>query len=451
MAETVAPEIQSPGQVVWSLPADPVLTGALADAGFEIVSEGAAVHVIPDATDLRPISPFGARRIVVIAPDGSAERALEAGAFRVLRSPLDPEMLVVQVQRATTDWHRARRMLLQEAVVAQVQDLVLATDMDGQVIFTNTAALRLLGQSHQGLVGLHIDTILDGAADAPEGEGVEFEVLQDGQTRWVRGTWREIQDPRGQLIARLMVAQDVTRERSLRQDLVRSGALAELGMLAAEVAHEVNNPATYLMANLSILRGDLQAGTLDVDQAAELVEECLDGVNRITDIVRRMRSLASGHSDQTRTLMDIGLVVRDATRIAGLRVKYKAELYIHDAVMPQVIGSRKRIGQVVLNLVVNAADALGGQIDPMPRIDVSLGQDETFAWVDVRDNGSGVPEKMRETIFEAFVTSKSDGEGTGLGLAVSSIIAEEHGGRLELCRHEGQGAWFRLWLPLPSQ
>jgi C4-dicarboxylate-specific signal transduction histidine kinase len=443
--------MQSPGRVVWSLPPDPALTGALIGAGFEIVSEGAAVQVVADTEQLRPSGPFGPRRIVVIAPDGSAERALEAGAFRVLRSPLDPESLVVQVQRATTDWHRARRMVLQQAVVARVHDLVVATDMDGQVVFANAAFVRTLGQSTQSLIGVHIDTILQGAADAPEDEMVQYEVTQDVQTLWVKGAWQQVRDPRDQMIARLLVARDFTREHSLRQDLVRSGALAELGMLAAEVAHEVNNPATYLMTNLSILRDDLQAGTLDVVQAAELVDECLDGVNRITDIVRRMRSLASGHSDQTQTMIDLSWVIRDACRIAGLRVKYKAELHIHDAVMPEVLGSRKRIGQVVLNLVVNAADALGGQIDPMPRIDVSLGQDESFAWVDVRDNGPGVPEKMREQMFEAFVTSKSEEGGTGLGLAVSSIIAEEHGGRLELCRHDGQGAWFRLWLPLPSQ
>jgi len=440
-------------QVAWMLPSAPELTAAIEAAGFELVSgDQAAVVISDDRASTGSGSPFGPRRIVVIDADASADPVLESGPFRVLRRPLDPDLLLAQVRRAAAAWHRARRLLLQSAIVGRVTDLVVATDGDGRVIFVNEGLVRTLGVSATELVGQDIDVLFPGANGAPEDESVGYTLEQVEGARWVQGVWQLVRDLEDQPLARLFVGRDVTRERSLSQDLVRSGALAELGMMAAEVAHEVNNPATYLMTNLSILRDDLQGDTLDTVQAAELVDECLDGVTRITDIVRRIRSLATSHADEALdSSVDLSWVVRDACRIAGLRVKYKAELHIHDAVMPAVRGSAKRIGQVVLNLVVNAADALGGQIDPLPRIDLTLGQDETHAWIDVRDNGPGVPDAMSGRMFEAFVTSKAGEGGTGLGLSVSATIAEEHGGTLELMAHGDRGAWFRLQLPLPRE
>ncbi len=438
-------------RVCWELSPDPEILAAITEAGFELVEEGAEVIVSEFHSDIQPSGLFGPRRIVLISATASAEDPLEAGAFRVLRTPVQPASMVVQIQRAATDWHRTRRMVLHSSLIDRIHDLAFATDGEGRVSFINNSAIRTLGIQVSDAIGLPIDSLIPGAWSSDDDVVNQYSIEVEGEQMRIQGIWQMLSDPDGRPLSRALVARDISREYFLRRDLVRSGALAELGMMAAEVAHEVKNPATYLMTNLSILRDDIQGGTMDLTQAAELVEECLDGVTRITDIVRRMRSLASGDSEEGMdALMDLSWVARDACRIAGLRVKYKAELHIHDAVVPQVRGSSKRIGQVILNLVVNAADALTGQIDPMPRIDVTLGQDEAHAWVDVRDNGPGVPERMREKMFEAFVTSKSDEGGTGLGLAVSSTIADEHGGRLELRRHDGPGAWFRLWLPLTS-
>jgi len=341
---------------------------------------------------------------------------------------------------------------IRDAVIERIGAAVIAVDSQDSVVLINQGATRLLGVPAGSHIGQPVENLLGAAApqDPDPTHDQEYSVNREGdEVRWIRGRWSVVVSDDQEMEIRLLVATDYTREHNLQRDLVRSAALAELGLMAAEVAHEVNNPATYLMTNLSILRDDLSAETVDVESASELIEECLDGVTRITDVVKRMRSLASsGGEAMTDDLIDLSTVVRDACRIAGLRVKYKADLHIHDEATVHVTGSPKRLGQVVLNLVVNAADALTGQSDPLPRIDVSVEMEEGFGVVSVRDNGPGVPDEQRNQVFQAFVTTKSTNGGTGLGLAVSRTIAEEHGGTLSIERHAGLGAWFKLRLPL---
>ncbi len=325
----------------------------------------------------------------------------------------------------------------------------IGVDPSGSIVFLNRGAARLLSVPEGSHLGQPVANLL--GMETPTTElGVSFELARDvgpGEQTWLRAHWVKVD---GADDLRLLIAEDVTRERNFQRDLVRSAALAELGLMAAEVAHEVNNPATYLMTNLTILRDDISTGMVDADSASELIEECLDGVQRITEVVRRMRALASsGGEEILDELIDLSTVVRDACRIAGMRVKYKADLHIHDEATVQVHGSPKRLGQVVLNLVVNAADALTGQADPMPRIDVSVEEDGGCGIVRVRDNGPGIPAEKAARIFEPFVTTKIGKGGTGLGLAVSRTIVEEHGGTLDLEPHDGPGAWFCLRLPLP--
>ena len=338
-------------------------------------------------------------------------------------------------------------------VTEHVNEIVVAVDENAKITLINPGACRVLSVPDGSYLGQPFRALFQ--VDPPDPvvpmHAVDYLVeVQGADERRIRGMWMEVASPQTGTVSRLFVGQDFTREHNLQRDLVRSAALAELGLMAAEVAHEVNNPATYLMTNLSILRDDMTGGEVDVESASELIEECLDGITRITDVVKRMRTLASSGGEEIRDeLVDLSTVVRDACRIAGLRVKYKAELHIHDDETVQVRGSPKRLGQVVLNLVVNAADALTGQSDPMPRIDVSVCRNEDSADVIVRDNGPGIPVNKRERIFQAFVSSKVDHGGTGLGLAVSRSIAEEHDGRLFLDDRDGGGACFVLRLPLP--
>ncbi len=446
------------------------IAARIVQAGF-----AAQVESDPGATDLKDVNvvvvdvalpgsqkliskaietPFGPRVIVVteVGDAGASAHWFATGVHGVLNRPVHTDSLLALIRRFVAQWYQVRQLVVRDDIVARVDDVAIATDRHGCIVFVNEGAIQVLGVDPTVVSGVPVDNLLHPVGGSVVDGIEEYQIEQaDGAERWIRGAWRVVQDPAERPVARVLVAQDITRERQLRRDLVRSGALAELGMMAAEVAHEVNNPATYLMTNLSILRDDIAASALDMNQAMEMIEECLDGVTRITDIVRRMRSLATSHADgNTQEMVDLGTVVRDVCRIAGLRVKYKAELHLYDSEGVCISGSSKRIGQVILNLVVNAADALTGQIEPLPRIDVTVKHDEGCACIDVRDNGPGIEQDIAARMFEAFVTSKADEGGSGLGLAVSRTIADEHGGSLVLMSHEERGAWFRLRLPLPS-
>ena len=342
---------------------------------------------------------------------------------------------------------------IREAVLDRVGAAVIVIDEQGAVSCSMWAQRGCSASQRAHMSDNQSRTCIgEPAPDQPDPAAeLDYCIASSEHERWLRGSWSLIDPGEGDRNFSSVRSDETTRERNLQRDLVRSAALAEPGPDGCGGCPRGEQSATYLMTNLSILRDDLAGEVVDVAAASEFIEECLDGVTRITDVVKRMRSLASSGSEEIGdALIDLSTVVRDACRIAGLRVKYKADLHIHDAETVQVRGSSKRLGQVILNLVVNAADALTGQSDPLPRIDVSVETEPDYGVVVVRDNGPGVPEDKRASIFEAFVTSKSSNGGTGLGLAVSQTIAEEHGGTLSLEAGVGQGAVFKLRLPLPK-
>jgi signal transduction histidine kinase len=259
--------------------------------------------------------------------------------------------------------------------------------------------------------------------------------------------------------------------------LMVADRLAALGTLVAGVAHEINNPITYVLGNLgelericlamreallgyrtALLRSGaaLAARCDDFEQkieeagGAELLDElfadAIDGARRIRDVVSDLLRL-SHPSERSTTPVDVHELLDSTLRLVGQRLAAAARLDRDYAATRRIEADRAKLGQVLLNLITNAIDACQPPDPDRHVVTVSTRDADEGICVSVADTGHGVPPYLRERIFEAFYTSKPVGAGTGLGLFISRRIIDEHGGRLEVQSDEGRGACFTLWLP----
>jgi signal transduction histidine kinase/CheY-like chemotaxis protein len=250
-----------------------------------------------------------------------------------------------------------------------------------------------------------------------------------------------------------------------RETLRQNEKLSAMGTLLAGVAHELNNPLAIVMGRASLLEERVQAG--DAERPAALLQikddsrRIREAADRCGRIVRTFLNMAR-QRPATRSAVQVGDVARSTLEMVGYTLRSRSiqvELALAPD-LPDVQADADQLGQVVLNLVVNAQQALEAM--PGPRLlSIRTGYDTEpiktwvdgtvpHVWLQVSDNGPGVPEDQRENLFEPFFTTKAPGLGTGLGLSVSRGIAREHGGDLILERVAG-GASFRLMLPVAAQ
>jgi len=268
---------------------------------------------------------------------------------------------------------------------------------------------------------------------------------------------------RNTLVTRDELARTVEqRTRELQEasaKLMASERMASVGLLAAGVAHEVNNPLAFMLANLAFCRESLQRwagrepGDAAVPSPASHVEEVLSAVNevyqggeRIRDIVRDLKTFARP-SDDSREAVDLPAVVGSTLAMASTLVQQRAQLVTDIQPVPPVWGNESRLAQVVLNLVVNAVQALPGERGDENRIRVSTRLESGNVVVEVEDNGSGIPPDLRPRLFTPFFTTKPAGTGTGLGLSICRNIVEAHGGAISLDSEVERGTRFRIHLP----
>ena len=237
-----------------------------------------------------------------------------------------------------------------------------------------------------------------------------------------------------------------------RDALRQSEKLTAMGSLLAGVAHELNNPLAIVMGRASLLEEKTEGTPLQADAT-----RIRDAAERCGRIVRTFLNMARSRPAQ-RSSVQLNDLVRAAADMLGYTLRsHGIELDLRlDETLPEVQADGDQIGQVVLNLIVNAQQALATHAG-LRRISITSGQANSGVWLQLTDSGPGVPEHVRDKIFEPFFTTKGEGMGTGLGLSVSRGIVREHGGELSLVTaapqgssQPGAGASFRLSLPLQA-
>lgn len=309
----------------------------------------------------------------------------------------------------------------------------------------------------------------------------QLQSLIEGLERRVADRTEQLSDSNNKLQQEVVVRKEAEESlkkafddlKKVQAQLIQSEKMAGIGVLAAGVAHEINNPLGFIKSNLTILNKYLetydQLVTIilahkdvllydDVSKFAEehkffyiqedaraLLQETLDGVTRIASIVTELKTFSHDASHENKMgPLSVEAVIESILGIVHNQIKYKAELVKEYGATKPVYGSDLRLGQVFINLVMNAAQA----IDKSGKIIIRSFTEGDFTIVEVEDTGSGIPPEHRDKIFDAFFTTKPVGSGTGLGLSVSYEIIQQHNGSISFESELGKGSIFRVKLPI---
>ena len=261
----------------------------------------------------------------------------------------------------------------------------------------------------------------------------------------------------------LMINEAVQREREHGRALLyaqRSSRLASVGQLAAGIAHEINNPLTYVISNLeyileleSKLAGELAKA--DRDAIVDSAQDALEGAHRVRRIVHGIKLFARLDREVHVTDIDVNEVLESSLDMARNEIRHRATLVTDFAdQLPPVKADKGRLGQVFINLLINAAQALPADSDAETEHTITVAtvlDEDGYIMISIADTGAGIePEKMSQ-IFEPFYTSKPIGEGTGLGLPIVHGIVSDAGGHIDVTSDVGKGTTFSVHLPIVSE
>ena len=253
--------------------------------------------------------------------------------------------------------------------------------------------------------------------------------------------------------------------------------MASIGQLAAGVAHEINNPIGYIFSNFSMLE-KYQANLFEMLQAYEalevsvsdpkviadlhilrdkleieylkkdvpdLMKESREGIERVSKIVRDLKSFSYVDSRPDWQVSDLHQGIDSTLNVVNNETKYRADIIKAYGDIPQVECVQSQINQVLMNLVINASHSIGQE---RGKITIRTGHNEDIVWIEVEDNGSGIPKEILPRIFDPFYTTKPVGKGTGLGLSLSYGIVQKHRGNITVQTEIGKGTLFRITLPI---
>ncbi|MEY4510180.1 MAG: hypothetical protein RLZZ450_2302 [Pseudomonadota bacterium] len=283
-----------------------------------------------------------------------------------------------------------------------------------------------------------------------EGEGRTIETSgrgDDGSICWTESHLGPIRAGH-EIVGALVIQRDVTLKKQTEAQLIIADRMASVGTLAAGVAHEVNNPLASVIANLDLAVREVKA--LLPAAPGELLDELQDAreaAERVRRIVRDLRIFSRADEDK-RTAVDVERVLDSAVRMAWNEVRQRARLIKEYHRVPPVEANEARLGQVFLNLIINAAQAIDEGAADSNEIVVRLSSDPSGnVVVSVGDSGSGMTPTMRSRLFTPFVTTKPQGLGTGLGLSICHRIVTGLGGTISVDTEMGRGTEFRVVLP----
>ena len=406
------------------------------------------------------------RIVPLVADDRSGEIV---GATGVAVDVTDRARAEHAYQEAAGALGRAEQGFLD--LVDASTELVLIHQSE-RIVYSNGPASQCLGYDPCALSGLSFSDVVhpdDRARLASRhplpARASERPPLAAAELRFVRkdGTAFQVESTSFPIVFRdalatVVIATDITERNEARAALLRSDRLAALGTLAAGAAHEINNPLTYALINIEHGLRQMRVAAAQTpgpsaneaqlsSRVAPLFQNALEGVQRVRQIVKNLTTFARGDVE-VRALVDVRGVLESAIQMALHEIRYRARLVRSLNEVPPVEANEVRLGQVFLNLLVNAAEAIPEGEAQRHEVRVSTRvSDAGEVIVEVADTGAGIAEADLPRVFDPFFTTKPIGRGMGLGLSISHGTVRSLGGTLTAHSAPGKGSIFRVILP----
>lgn len=384
---------------------------------------------------------------------------VSSGRVRVADRVLDVSFVVDVGERTAPEEELQRSERRLRSFIDNAPDGILMLRWP-RILFINDAAVPMLG--FRNLADAQGQDIRGRLQPAPVGQDAAVDLQQlverprevaqftrmdaEGSTRYLEIS--SIPTEYEGQPAVLAFVRDVTERNEIMTSMVEADKLAAVGGIAAGVAHEINNPLAYVMLNLEFLSRELPKLAEDPALLPQLERRLVDirqGTERVKTIVRDLQTFTR-KEEEIRGPVELESVIDNAMHLARHEIRHRARLVRRIQMVPPVHGNATRLEQLFLNLLVNAAHALGDGDPASETIEVSVRHTQHWVVVEVTDSGCGMSEEERRHAFDAFFTTKPQGVGTGLGLAICQGIVRGLGGEIEIDSELGRGTTVRVLL-----
>jgi PAS domain S-box-containing protein len=377
---------------------------------------------------------------------------------------------------------RALRYAVERGRLQEQTREIILRNVDAMIVVSEQGTIRFVNRAAEVLFDREGTDLVDQTFPYPINDRStrDIEVVRrDGEIRLAQMRMARLQwDGQGAVLASIRDITDIRRAQDLEQRLLHADRLASIGQLAAGVAHEVNNPASFVLGNIGVLGARSKAlratvgamrsrlgSHLDaegraafdavlaefrvartLDEIDDMLSDCSDGIQRICSTVKELNAFARIERDEVE-VVDVNDVCAVACSIAANEIRHRARLVQNLARVPHIAADRPKLTQVIINLLVNAAHAIGDGSTMDNFVRVETFQRERSIVIAVVDSGSGISETNQRRLFEPFFTTKPRGLGTGLGLSISAETVRKHGGEIRVTSKLGEGSRFEVVLP----